>query len=160
MLPLWFRHLQTNSLPRRLLFDLDKTLWRHYTVEYDHRPFDAVRVAEEHVPMVHTHMLRDLVRDGHHLHVCSRSSEPDKCKELLNVAFPGIPWKSLQIYPTPRHKYTHVMRALGESAHTETFWFFDDEPHILQHLGNAFPKATLVHAPNGIVAGDIFVPPG
>jgi hypothetical protein len=37
-------------------------------------------------------------------------------------------------------------------------WFFDDEPHILQHLAETFPKATLVHAPNGIIAGGMFIP--
>jgi hypothetical protein len=160
MLPLWFRHLQTNSMPRRLLFDLDRTLWRRYTVEYDHLPFDAQRVADDHVPLVHTHMLKELARDGHHLHVCSRSSEPEKCEELLRVAFPAVPFRSLHIYPTHRHKLTHVLAALGTNdaneAREEPFWFFDDEPHILQHLSETFPKATLVHTPGGIIEGVLF----
>jgi len=163
MLPLWFRHLQshglTHGLPQRLLFDLDRTLWPRYTVEYDHRPFDAQCVAGEHVPLTHMHMLRELSRDGHHLHVCSRSSEPDKCQELLRVAFPAVPFKSLHIYPTTKHKLTHVLAALGtddvEKAREEPFWFFDDEPCILRHLSETFPKATLVHTPNGILTGEI-----
>lgn len=157
MLPLWFRHLQMHGLPRRLLFDLDRTLWPRYTAEYDHQPFDAERVARDHVPIVHTHMLTELARDGHHLHICSRSSEPDKCREILDTAFPSVPWKSLQIYPTPGHKLDHVLAALGHDdaaeAQDEPFWFFDDEVSILRHLGETFPKATLVHTPNGIVHG-------
>lgn len=108
-------------------------------------------------------MLRELARDGYRLHVCSRSSEPDKCQELLRVAFPAVPFQSLlqslHIYPTAKHKLTHVLAALGtdnmDEAREEPFWFFDDEPHILRHLSETFPKATLVHTPNGILAGEI-----
>lgn len=138
--------------PRHLCFDLDHTLW-DFTVEWEgaFTPMDAVA---KYVPAARPRLLQQLQANGHTLHVCSRSSEPGVCAYLLRLAYPGIQFASLNIFPTPANKYVHVVNALGSTtARLEPWWFFDDEMSILTHLKETWPHATLVHTPRGICTG-------
>jgi hypothetical protein len=138
-------------LPRIVMFDLDRTLWRDYTAEYHRGTFDPHEVAQAHVPMTHRAMLRGLQADGHELHVCSRSSDPERCKQILGAAYADIQFTTVNIFPTAAEtKAMHVSRALRGDPWNTPFAFYDDEEVILRDMQSHFPNARAFLCRNGV----------
>ena len=135
-------------LPRIVMFDLDRTLWRDYTVEYHRGRFDPHEVARAHVPAAHREMLGGLQAAGHELHVCSRSSDPERCRQVLDAAYANIQFTTVNIFPTTAEtKAVHVSRALRGDPWNTPFAFYDDEGVILMNMQRHFPnvRAFLCH---------------
>ncbi len=104
----WF----INKLPgkRIFIFDLDRTLW-NFTVEW--RPYMRGNDALWRRPKDGPPILQFLQEKGHELNIASRSSDPDRCKELIQELYPGISFSSTQIYPTPLNKRSHIETILA-----------------------------------------------
>jgi len=117
----------------RLIFDLDRTLWRQ-TIEWHPRIKRPTILRETH------DVLRHLQRN-HYLYVASRSSEVDKCHHFLNTYLPDIHFTARAIYPSTFGKLAHI-RDL--QCHDGNFIFFDDEEPILQEIKHAYPQACTV----------------
>ena len=121
-------------MARKLIFDLDRTLWRA-TVEYHPK----MRIPPINIE---THnVLRYLSQRGHSMYIASRSKEPIKCNQFIDKYFSDIPFKKRAIYYTPFSKSEHMVD-LG--ANDGNFIMFDDEKHILQLLKCAYPKCTTI----------------
>ena len=120
---------------RKLIFDLDRTLWR-CTIEYHPRIWR---------PPIHKEtreVLSFLQKEGYSLNIASRSAQPAKCNYFLDTLFPNIHFDRRAIYPTPLSKFEHIWD-LG--AQDGNFIMFDDEKHILQDLKRSFPKSKTIH---------------
>jgi len=150
----WSRYLlPKNNHVRHLMFDLDKTLW-NMTVEWK----TDLNIKADAITYVPPAFVEAMVYLSSHytLHVCSRSSMPEQCYQLLETAYPSVHFQSITIYPTVEEtKYNHVKSALGSAAHSTPFYFFDDEITILRGIQRDFPLAIPVHGPNGFLSGTV-----
>jgi len=119
---------------RKLIFDLDRTLWR-YTVEYHPRIIIPPIGAETRQVLSH------LQKKGHSLNIASRSNEPEKCNYFLDTFFPDIKFDTRAIYYTPKTKLEHIWEI---SQDNENFIMFDDEIEILKPISILFPDCNTV----------------
>ena len=128
---------------RKILFDLDQTLWP-FTVEYN--DYDPNKIESYRQPQVHEFMKVMQQVYNSELHITSRSSKPEKCNEILDILYPDIKFTSKQIFATNApYKTSHVLNAIGlQEAH---FTMFDDELPILNHIKQKFPLSYTLHAP-------------
>ena len=132
-------------MSRKLIFDLDRTLWRA-TVECHKRM---------RIPPVNyeTHnVLRYLNQRNYEMHIASRSKDPEKCHHFLDNYFNDISFKKRAIYYTPHGKLNHI---LDLGCQHGNFILFDDEPHILKTVQNVYPKCKTVLCNNTLSWNDI-----
>ena len=143
----WF----VNKLPgkRIFIFDLDRTLW-NFTVEY--RPYMRGNDALWRRPREGPAILEFLQEKGHELNIASRSSEPDRCRELIHELYPKIKFANTHIYLTPLNKRNHINGILARRDVPE-FFFFDDEIDIIKDVKQQHKNAVTFHTPNGISYG-------
>ena len=124
------------------------------TVEWKN-DLNVNRDAAAHVPQQYVNAMEAL-SSQYTLHVCSRSSMPTECYQLLEKAYPTVRFHSITVYPTEEEtKFHHVKSALGSAAHNTPFYFFDDELTILRNIQRDFPLATAVHGPEGFLSGNV-----
>ena len=119
---------------RKLLFDLDRTLWK-CTVECH---------PKLKLPLVHKEtkaVLIYLQNKGYSLNITSRSSEPEKCIYFLNALFPEIHFERKAIYPTKLNKLKHIADVRASNG---KFIMFDDEKYILDTVSKMYPEALTI----------------
>ena len=119
---------------RKLLFDLDRTLWK-CTVEY-HPKLKMPYVYEET-----KEVLAHLQDKGYSMNITSRSSEPEKCHYFLDTLFPKIHFDRRAIYPTRFNKLKHIADVRASNG---KFIMFDDEKHILDTVSKMYPEALTI----------------
>jgi hypothetical protein len=119
---------------RKLIFDLDRTLWR-CTIEYHPRIRKLPIHRETQAVLSH------LQNNGYSLNIASRSAEPEKCHIFLDTYFPNIHFDKKAIYPTPYTKLEHIWALDAQNGH---FIMFDDEIDILKSIKYIFPESITV----------------
>jgi hypothetical protein len=144
----FFRFLKSNRYYRKIfIFDLDKTLWDH-TIETS--PTISSRTAvENYIHKDRLKILEAIQNDGHSLHIASRSSEREKCIELLDLAFPTITFQTKEIFPTPEWKREHFANIIPPN-HTDVFYYFDDELSIIKNIKAFYPNCVPFHVKGGL----------
>ena len=133
--------LRNIARDRKIIFDLDETIWQ-CTIEYE--PNITLNRVRASVNPETYKILQGFQSNGNSLNIASRSSEPDKCKYYINNLFPEIKFDNISIYPTPEFKVSHIQECYNNNTPTD-FIMFDDEKNILDNLKYTYPKSLPFH---------------
>ena len=116
---------------RKIIFDLDRTLWKCYHPRLHLPPvWDETK-----------NVLLYLQQKGYSLNIASRSTEPEKCNYFLDKLFPEIKFDKRAIYPSHVGKLNHI---LDLGCQNGKFIMFDDEEHLLTNIKKLYPLSLCI----------------
>lgn len=136
-----------------LAFDLDETLWPFVTAQYCLSDLDRLRhrVHKRSIALV-----KLLIQAGLQVAVCSRSSQPVLCEELLKCH--GIRRQHVVHMHIERTSTYHKNQHLAALRNFDHVIMFDDDPRVLQshaHEATWF-SGVLVDKSTGLLPSQVF----
>jgi len=132
-----FKHFLENLSPKRkLIFDLDKTLW-NCTAQWEKNL--TVEKMRNFINPETVEILKKLQANGNSMNIASRSAISDDCKIYLAEFFHTIQFDEIHIFPTMGTKEEHIKKVYKGEPPTD-FVMFDDVKPILRHLKHHYPE--------------------